>query len=748
MSTRSSTGSSRGRRLRQGFLAASLILATTVSAVLATMIAQRKAVRFDVTQTRMHHLADRTRTILADLDGSYEIVLAFNTRATNEFGQLRVDLRARQRTDDVLQEMLRVRPDLVVTSVDTGSVEGTAAYESLLGRLIERERDAIDRHVETVETAAADLGRIGALMSGSLANRLDQLAKTVEAVDQPTQANRAVMEDRAKALARVGQEMVQVADQAAQLLTPPAAGGVWLPESDAVAALLPTQLTTAASNLDVLSRELTQLANGETGLSEVTRTGARKLANQLAALGDEMLVQADIVQRLTPVDLHRIRTAITTGEVVLVIGPPDKGVTAIEFDALFPATDLIDQTSGLQADLRRRAEEMLASALGGLSSEARPIVVIAHAEPMRGLENPALFGTAARRLELRGMDVIEWPISLEPTIPNIGAIDPDGNRPVVWVFHDTESWASVSQERLPGPTKAANLGRAMQAVLDRGDAMLISSNPSMLPAYGQADPTVAVLGAFGLEAASGRALLREVGTGTRRGITPDFRVQIEEAEHPITSAVSGLPMWMSWPVSIGPVAAGEGGPIEGARWWPLVVIEAGPGERVWGESEWLGMRRIAANTRQRMAAPPQFDEGRDDGREDGSGRWTVAAAAERPLPGSVGRSAGNTSGNTSGMQRMVYVGTNGWFLRDVLVARQDVDGRVVPIYPANAELLEAAVYWLSGQDRLIGKSATAQASPIIKALSAGQLRVINLMLIVVLPVMVLVTGVVWRVVRG
>jgi hypothetical protein len=732
MSTRSSTGSSAGRRLRQGFLAASLILATTVSAVLGTMIAQRKSVRFDVTQTRMHHLADRTRAIFAGLDGPYEIVLAFNTRATNEFGQLRVDLRARQRTDDVLQEMLRVRPDLVVTSIDTGSIEGTAAYESLLGRLIERERDAIDDHAQTVETAAADLGRIGTLMSGTLATRLDQLAKTVEAVDQPTQANRAVMEDRAKALARVGQEMVQVADQAAQLLTPPAAaGGVWLPESDAVAALLPTQLKTAAANLDVLSRELTQLANGETGLSAATRTGARELANQLAALGDEMLVQADVVQRLTPADLHRIRTAITTGEVVLVIGPPEKGVTAIEFDALFPSTDVIDQTSGLQADLRRRAEEMLASALGSLSSEARPIVVIAHAEPMRGLENPALFGTAARRLELRGMDVLEWPISIEPTIPNIGAIDPDGNRPVVWIFHDTESWASVSQERLPGPTKAANLGRAMQAVLDRGDAMLISSNPSMLPAYGQADPTVAVLGAFGLEAASGRALLREVATGTRRGITPDFRVQIEEAEHPITSAVSGLPMWMSWPVSIG---AGE--PVEGARWWPLVVIEAGVGERVWGESEWLGMRRIAASQRQRMASPPQFDEGRDDE----SGRWTVAAAAERPLPAS--------SGNKAGTQRLVYVGTNGWFLRDVLVARQDVDGRVVPIYPANAELLEAAVYWLSGQDRLIGKSATAQASPIIKALGAGQLRVINLMLIVVLPVMVLVTGVVWRVVRG
>ena len=87
-------------------------------------------------------------------------------------------------------------------------------------------------------------------------------------------------------------------------------------------------------------------------------------------------------------------------------------------------------------------------------------------------------------------------------------------------------------------------------------------------------------------------------------------------------------------------------------------------------------------------------------------------------------------------------------MRSVLVERQNVDGRITPTYPGNAELLEAAVYWLARQDHLIGKSATAQASPLVQMLSPSQLRVINLMLIVVLPLLVLVTGIVWRIARG
>ena len=728
MSARVSTG----RRLRFAFMAAALILGTTASAVLATLIAQRKAVRFDVTQTRMHHLADRTLSLLADLDDGYEIVLAFNARATDRWGRLRVDRRARQRTDDVLQEMLRVRPDLASTSIDTGSAEGSAAYEALLRRLIDREGEAIDAHAQTVRTAAEELAQAAQAMRGTIPERLGRLAATIVVTDAITQTLRAGIEDQAQRVVRLAAQLEQPAQDAMTKLTRPESG-LWLPESAELAATLPTQLGVVSTNLDALADELRTAVAADTTLGDSTRALARELARALEQLRNAAMVRADELRRLRPLDLHRIRRALTSGEVVLVIGPAGVGVTAVDFAAMFPSTDLIDATTGMQTDLRRRAEELLTSALGSLSSPLKPIVVFTHAEAVRGVTDPRVFGTAAKRLELRGMDVLEWAIALDPLPPDLVAVDPAGERPVVWIFHDAASWESSRNEgSLSGPAKATELGRAMGQVLERGGSMLVSCNPSVLPGYGQADPTVAVLGAFGLEASSGRAMLREGRSGGQRTITPDFRIHIAESEHPISGAVSGLPIWMSWPVS---VRAATEGDAPGAEWWPLATIEAGDtgaSERVWGESEWLAMRRTPEAQRGFLTNLPAFDAERDDG----SGPWVVIAAAQRPSPAGLGE------------QRLVYVGTNGWFVRNVLLRSQEIDGRLVSVYPGNVELLEASVYWLAGQDRMIARSATAQAIPLVRMLSGAQLRTINLGLIGVLPALVLLMGIGWRVLRG
>lgn len=53
---------------------------------------------------------------------------------------------------------------------------------------------------------------------------------------------------------------------------------------------------------------------------------------------------------------------------------------AIEFANLFPPTDWIAASGAARADLGRRAEELLASAIAGLESPVKPVVVLVHAE--------------------------------------------------------------------------------------------------------------------------------------------------------------------------------------------------------------------------------------------------------------------------------------------------------------------------------------------------------------------------------
>src|SRR5690606_5723713 len=57
-----------------------------------------------------------------------------------------------------------------------------------------------------------------------------------------------------------------------------------------------------------------------------------------------------------------------------------RGLTAIEFDALFPPAQGGDRTTGGRADQRFRAEELLATALGVLNNPDAPILVVVHGE--------------------------------------------------------------------------------------------------------------------------------------------------------------------------------------------------------------------------------------------------------------------------------------------------------------------------------------------------------------------------------
>jgi hypothetical protein len=133
-----------------------------------------------------------------------------------------------------------------------------------------------------------------------------------------------------------------------------------------------------------------------------------------------------------------------------------------------------------------------------------------------------------------------------------------------------------------------------------------------------------------------------------------------------------------------------------------------------------------------VADPPAADSQRDDT----VGPWTVAWAATRDDPA------------LDRPQRLVVVGSNDWFVDQVTGEMTVVDGRPVARNPGNAELFEASVQWLAGRDELIASSPSAVAVPLIRPLSEVQLRLIRWLVIGAMPVLVLIVGLAWRVIRG
>lgn len=96
----------------------------------------------------------------------------------------------------------------------------------------------------------------------------------------------------------------------------------------------------------------------------------------------------------------------------------------------------------------------------------------------------------------------------------------------------------------------------------------------------------------------------------------------------------------------------------------------------------------------------------------------------------------------------MVVSSNGWFFDEIAQATANVDGRAQLQLPGNAELFEACVWWLAHQDDRVATSAQADAVTLIPPMSQAKLGAIRWGLIAGLPLLILLMGIVWRVVRG
>lgn len=716
-------GTSLVRRARFGFMSAVLLASVGASVVLANMLATRYRLRIDTTQTGEHRLSPRTRSILERAKGKYEIVIAADLKATDRAGRPMIDPRARRQAENVLEEMSRLNRDIRVTWIDTSSSHGPRELKALLDRLLERDLEVLSSQLERLRAAGARLEEAATFIETDLARSMVTLSESVTGV--------AGLERDKEWWKRIGEatapgeaaNIMRVVEAARAALPEGDITGWPLPEIDVAAEKLRPELRRTAGTLEVMSSFVGEIA-ARTDVPEETRAGARALIARIDAMRDSVATSADDVARLRAPDLLRVARVIQSQDAAIVVGPPEVGLTAIDMPALFPPTEVLDQAEGMRTNLGLRAEELISTALSSLTNPVKPIVVLMHGENSRLIDNWQLFGLAVERLRLRGMDVVEWAVALEETRPSLTALDPRGERPVVYVCHNTyATLLSPGESGQSGRDRAISLGDALARLSSDGERILLSVSPSPLPSLGIPDPTTAFLNEWGVEVETGRPLLHEVVTAGGRIVSPDFLVRAGEESDRITGAILGLDTALPWPCAIRRVE-GSGA---SASVTPLLRVTD---EGAWAEAKWEAFYNTPREHRASLADQPRFDADRDERDPP----WVLAAALERD--------------HDAGRQRLVVVGSNGWFVTGIVGLQRSIDGRAAPLYPGNAELLEASVYWLAGQDEMILPTAIARAVPRVKQMEAGQIEAMQWFVMAGLPGAVLAVGLVWRVLRG
>jgi len=704
------------RRTRYALQSGALLLAVTAVIGFLGVLADRYPQRIDATATRQHRLSQRTTDLLARLRGEHELLIVANLSG--------VEARALHRTQDVLDSLARATPNLRVTAIDVASAKGAAELDGVLVRLVERYEPVLRTAAESVRAAVLRTEAIGADLE-ALGDTIAGLAAQVPA-DAPNAPAVTRFLGESAGLCRIAAGDARKEAQAAQASLGQTIGRSPVPAIDQATAQARRPLVNLQSQLSQLEASLRGLAGlPEEQVPLAIRDAVGPLAIRAATLRDAAAQHVGALDQLPRIGIAAVARVLERSGAALVIGPPraDGGpaLAAVDVESLFPARVPGVTDVGPQPDLRARAEELVVGALMTISSDNAPIVIITHGagEAERLAPEFVPLQALVSRLRLRGMSVLEWAAAVDTDPPSIAQVDPDGKRPVVFVTISTNAGTPE------GVARMLKLSKAIGAVVATGRPVLLSVSPSTLPGIGQKDPMVEFAEAtFGLKIDSGRPLLRQVASPSGPIVAADFFVTRPGANQTISSAIESLRTHLPWVV---PIEIAK----DALRAWPVIVIE--DDDRTWAESEWLRFRQTPSAQRPLLANPPQEDSARDNG----TGPWAVAAAAERTLPDRKER------------QRFLAVGSNGWFLDDLTTqAMAGNAGRPVPMVPGNLELFEAAVYWLAGQDEMVVRSTAAQAVPTIPAMPEERLMAIRWGLIAGAPLLVLLLGALWRLVRG
>lgn len=722
------------RKARYLAQSTALMLAVSAVCVFGVILASREPIRLDTTASREHELSERSRRVLQSLDAPHEIVLVVNAAAA--------DPRALERAQDVLDTLARESPFVSATSINASSGRGAEALDAVLARLVERYRPTLDSARSAITSAAESAQSLAA--DYAAAAILAQNAADAVSAEAPSAAElRRFFSDSAAVLRLAGPELAAAADQARQHADSNAPNTP-IPLHERAVARLREPVLNIHRQMDEINSGLLALEQARPGvIDDPTRAAAKSLLERCAPLRDRTASLLLAVEDVPATPLERCLRALSAGPTALIIGPPPKaesnaaagarGVTAVDVQSLLLPAASGDPTLG-RIDLRFRIEELFVGGLAVLNVRTAPVVCLVHGAregetlapefaPLRGL---------VQRLALRGIDVVEWPAALQDAPPSLSRLPggSDAGRPVIYAVLPTNALTP------DGALRSKRLADRVAALVAEGKPVLLSVNPSNLPGIGQKDPMVEFLEPLGLRADSGRPILQRVPNADRGGtgaqpVFPDLFLTRADPSTAIGQAVQSLRTHLRWgiPLRIDPTAQQK----SGTQIRAVLVVPAS--ENTWAESEWLGFWQLSASDRLRVSNPPAPHPVRDDL----TGPWTVVASIDRASDGA----------KSSAIGRIVVVGANAWFFDEFTQTADVIDGRPVARSPGNAELFEAAIYWLAGQEDLIARSAEAQAAPTIRGdLSERSQTLLRWSLIAGLPLLTLLVGAFWRLVRG
>lgn len=716
----------RRRRARVAIFLSVTLAAVSASAYLLATLASRFSARIDVTATGSQRLAERTMRVLAQLDRPYEIVVA------TDFSM--VDRRATERLNDVLNEYTRSSPHITFSFIDTASAAGARNFRDLVGRLASRESEILTQQRAAIELHMGAIASLATSFSESLSPRLLDIEGQIPSVSDASRAQREFFSQAAAASRILSRDLAAASTAAAEAMRATVAD-VNLPQTDIASARLSEALAPAIDHLASLDRELSRFAAIRDQQGPAT-DAAGALAQLARQQRDRAAVVLDALRNMRRPNVLRIVDTLRSGSASLVLGPSEIGASAIDLASLLPSSAWLDATGAAKADQNRRVEELLSTAIASLLNKNPPILVLIHGEPQAFLSQVPLVTLLRQRLEFRGVDLLEWPAVLTQDPPPTHSIDPEQRRPVVYASLSPNTSAPASERGgLTGIQRAQRLGAVLRSLAESGRNLLISINPSVLPTYGDADPFSPAMAHFGITAETGRPLLRESLTAGVRAVENDFTLQADETQHPISAAMRGLPTFIAWPIAL----FARGSPDQSVRTTHTTLLSLPAAPNTWLESQWLRLWQTPRDQRHLLSDLPRFDDARDgrwpEGRDTGQPqRWALAIAAER-------FSADRPT------QRAVVIGSNNWFIDAITGQQVPLEGRRVPANPGNLELFEAAVSWLAGQDELIAQSPSARAAPIVSPIEDEKATRIRLALIVGLPLLSLLAGLFYRLLR-
>lgn len=707
-----------------------VMLAVTACCMFAGLIAGKYPRFIDATATRAHRLSPGTLETLSRLTGPTELVVTINSAA--------IDPRAAERTHDVLDAFDRASDKLTVTTIDVASASGVEQLDAVWRRVGDRYAPEIAAQHAAIGSAAASAGELAARLE-RIGGTLAELERTVADADPNAEAVRRFL-GNSSGFCRLGAKDINDGVAAARDALKATIGRSPVPAFDTAAGAIRKPLPTISGQLAEVSKTIDNACSAkDTEVSPALRDRLKPLGPELLNARDRLARVEQAIEELPRLRLVNVARALERSTTALVIGPPSPGadgrdLAAVDIDALFPPRTAADNAGTPHLDLRARTEELIGSALASLVNPAPPILVLMHGEDKRFAPEFTLFSQVFQRLHLRGIDIVEWPVWLDKQLPSLAKINPRGDRPVVFATIYT------IPDKPQDAARYIALSHAIEQLAGAGKPLLLSVNPSTMPAIGQPDAMFEFLsgkdaggaegaagGGVGLKVDSGLAILHRLGTPANPVVSAETLLTPTDTPHsPIAGAINGLRLRLPWAVPLRPQ------PNAAATITPLLTLTNDGA--TWAESQWIEFRSVPLP--QRPFIRPQDQPRPDSQRDDAKGPWIIAATIERKVPAQAES------------QRMVVVGSNGWFLDEIAAAATVVDNRRVPSYPGNAELFEASIYWLARQESAITVSPQAEASPVIPPLSAGTVSAIRWSLIAGLPVLVLFAGALWRLLRG